>query len=73
MASAAYFGTTPSLRTGSTNSNIPISKGIPAVTIGRGGKGDGAHSLHEWWINDEGHLAIQRTLLLLLAEAGIGR
>ena len=71
MASAAFFGATPSLITGSTNSNIPISKGIPAVTIGRGGKGDGAHSLHEWWINDEGHLSIQRALVLLLSETGI--
>jgi acetylornithine deacetylase/succinyl-diaminopimelate desuccinylase-like protein len=71
MASAAFFGATPSLITGSTNSNIPISIGIPAVTIGRGGKGDGAHSLHEWWINDEGHLSIQRALVLLLSETGI--
>lgn len=71
MASAALFGATPALRTGSTNSNIPISLGIPAVTIGRGGKGDGAHSLQEWWINDEGHLSIQRALILLLSEAGI--
>ncbi|MCM4160861.1 M20/M25/M40 family metallo-hydrolase [Antarcticibacterium flavum] len=71
MASAALFGATPTLRTGSTNSNIPISLGIPAVTIGRGGKGDGAHSLQEWWINDEGHLSIQRALILLLSEAGI--
>lgn len=73
IATTAYFGITPSLRTGSTDSNIPIAKGIPAVTIGRGGKGGANHSLQEWWINEEGHLAIQRTLLLLLAEAGIGR
>lgn len=71
MASAAYFGATPFLRTGSTDSNIPISKGIPAVTIGRGGKGDGAHSLQEWWINEDGHLSIQRALILLLSEAGM--
>ena len=71
MASATLFGVPPVLRTGSTNSNIPISKGIPAVTIGRGGKGDGAHSLQEWWINEDGHLSIQRALILLLSEAGI--
>lgn len=71
MASASHFGATPSLRTGSTDSNIPISMGIPAVTIGRGGKGEGAHSLQEWWINDQGHLAIQRALLLLVSEAGM--
>lgn len=71
MATAEYFGATPALRTGSTDSNIPISLGIPAVTIGRGGTGGGAHSLEEWWINDEGYLAIQRALLLLLSQAGL--
>lgn len=71
MATAAFFGETPVLNTGSTDSNIPISKGIPAVTIGRGGKGGGAHSLEEWWINEDGHKAIQRALLLLVSEAGL--
>ena len=32
----------------STDSNIPISLGIPAVTIGSGGTGGRAHSLDEW-------------------------
>lgn len=73
MASALHFGANPTLRTGSTDSNIPISKGIPAVTIGRGGIGGGAHSLQEWWINDGEHLAIQNALLLLLAEAGMSK
>ena len=53
------------------NSNIPIAKGIPAVTIGRGGDGGKAHSLDEWWINKEGHKAIQLALLILLMEAGM--
>jgi acetylornithine deacetylase/succinyl-diaminopimelate desuccinylase-like protein len=73
MASAAVFDVNPELNTGSTDSNIPISKGIPAVTIGRGGQGGGAHSLDEWWMNDEGHIAIQRALLLLLSEAGMAK
>lgn len=55
----------------STNSNIPISLGIPAVTIGRGGLGGENHSPGEWWINRDGHLAIQRALLLVVAEAGL--
>jgi acetylornithine deacetylase/succinyl-diaminopimelate desuccinylase-like protein len=71
MATAIHFGATPSLRTGSTNSNIPISKGIPAVTIGIGGKSGGAHSLQEWWINEEGPESIKRTLLLLLSVTGV--
>ncbi|MDB2328299.1 peptidase M20, partial [Flavobacteriaceae bacterium] len=59
------------LTRGSTNSNIPIAKGIPAVTIGRGGKGGKAHSLDEWWSNEEGHKAIQLALLILLSETGM--
>ena len=70
MATTAYFDTEPELGISSTDSNTPIAKGIPAVTIGRGGDGGGAHSLDEWWLNKDGHLAIQRALLLAVAEAG---
>lgn len=73
LATTSYFGATPSLSVGSTDSNIPIARGIPAVTIGRGGKGRGGHSLQEWWLNDEGHLSIQRALLLLVSEAGLAK
>jgi hypothetical protein len=41
------------------------------VTIGRGGKGGKAHSLDEWWSNEEGHKAIQLALLILLSETGM--
>jgi tripeptide aminopeptidase len=72
LAAIEYFHAKPSLTTGSTNSNIPISLGIPSVTIGRGGKGGESHSLGEWWINDNGAEAIRFALLVLLAEAGLG-
>jgi len=70
MAVTRYFGEEPYLSRSSTNSNIPISLGIPAVTIGRGGAGGENHSPGEWWLNQEGHKGIQRALLILLAEAG---
>ena len=70
MATVAHFDTEPELGISSTDSNTPIAKGTPAVTIGRGGEGGGAHSLDEWWLNKDGHLAIQRTLLLAVSEAG---
>lgn len=73
MATAAYFGAEPSLGFGSTDSNIPISMGIPGITVGRGGEGGGAHSLGEWWLNENGHVAIQRALLLLVAQAGLAK
>ena len=71
MAAIEYFKLRPSLGTGSTNSNTPISLGIPSITIGRGGKGGNAHSLDEWWINENGAEAIKFALLILIAEAGL--
>lgn len=73
IAVVKHLNAEPRLGVGSTNSNIPFSKNIPAVTIGRGGVGGGAHALDEWWINDKGHLAIQGALLLVLAEAGMAK
>ena len=72
MAVTRYFGEEPRLSRSSTNANIPISLGIPAITIGRGGAGGENHSPGEWWVNEEGYKAIQRALLILLAEAGVG-
>lgn len=71
LATSEILGVPGSLAIASTNSNIPIALGIPAVTIGGGGVGEGAHSPDEWWINRDGHLGIQRALLLLVAEAGL--
>lgn len=73
MAVITYMGDSPSLTVGSTNSNIPISKGIPAITIGTGGVGGNAHALPEWWVNDKGYKGIQQALLILLAEAGLAK
>lgn len=71
IAAAKMMGATPSFSMSSTDSNIPIAMGIPAITVGRGGEGGNAHSLDEWWINEDGHLSIQLTLLTLVAEAGL--
>lgn len=71
MAAVTYFGASPKVGRGSTNSNTPIAKGIPAVTLGRGGKGGNAHALNEWWYDDEGYKAIQVALLTLVSEAGM--
>jgi tripeptide aminopeptidase len=70
VAATRAFNIEPELRISSTDANLPISKGIPAVTMSRGGRGGNAHSPDEWWINDEGHIGIQITLLTLLLEAG---
>ncbi len=71
LAATRFFGLEPKLGIGSTDSNIPISKGVPAITIGRGGSGSGAHSLDEWWADTDGGVGVKKALLVVLAEAGV--
>ncbi len=71
MAAITTFGVIPKIGRGSTNSNTPISKGIPAVTLGRGGKSSNAHALNEWWYDDEAYKSIQAALLTLVSEVGM--
>lgn len=47
-AAVRAAGYKPVLGASSTDSNMPISLGIPAVTIGSGGRGGRAHALDEW-------------------------
>jgi di/tripeptidase len=54
---------------GSTDSNIPISLGIPAVTIDGGGTSKGTHSLHEEFDSSGSWQGTARALLLALALA----
>lgn len=71
LATAIYAGAEkPTLGTGSTDSNIPISMGIPAITLGGGGISGGAHSLDEWYINKDAWKAVQRVFLVIAAQAG---
>lgn len=64
------FGMTPSYGISSTDSNMPMSLGIPAVTIGRG-PGGRAHSLDEWTVVDpkQDVKAVQVALAMILAVA----
>jgi acetylornithine deacetylase/succinyl-diaminopimelate desuccinylase-like protein len=71
LAALELMGANPEVARSSTDANIPISLGVPAVTIGHGGVGGGGHSPGEWWINEDGHLAIQAALVLLVSEAGL--
>lgn len=53
----------------STDANIPLSLGVPAITIGGGGTGGGAHTVHEWYDNTNGPLGVQRAFAILAALA----
>jgi tripeptide aminopeptidase len=58
----------------STDANIPLSMGVPAVAIGAGGQGGGAHTTQEWFRPEGRDLGLKRILLLLilLMRAGNG-
>lgn len=55
----------------STDANMPISIGIPAITIDGGGRGRGAHSLDEQWDSTDSHIGSQRALLIVLGIVGV--
>lgn len=55
----------------STDSNVPISLGIPAITIDGGGKGEGEHSLDEQFDSTDSHFGSQRALLITLGVVGV--
>ena len=71
IASTELLGMTPVLSRSSTDSNIPISLGIPSITIGGGGIGVASHSPDEYYINRNGPRGIKRALLILLSQAGL--
>ena len=70
-ASIEYFGLEAEPGISSTDANLPLSLGIPAVTMSRGGISKDSHSPTESWQNKDGHIGIQMSLLALLAEAGL--
>jgi tripeptide aminopeptidase len=53
----------------STDANIPLSLGIPAISIGTGGQGGGAHTSQEWYQPDGRELGLRRILLIVAALA----
>jgi di/tripeptidase len=53
-------------RLGSTDANIPMAKGLPAIAIGAGGAGGGIHTLQEWYDPTNRETALRRILLTLL-------
>jgi tripeptide aminopeptidase len=55
------------VRLGSTDANIPLSLNVPAVSMGAGGEGGGAHTLSEWYSAKDRELGLRRVLLLTLA------
>lgn len=60
------LGFNPQFVASSTDANVPMALGIPAVTLGAGGQAGGIHTLDEWYSNLKGPEGILRTLLTLV-------
>lgn len=68
----AHLGVRSKPHLASTDANIPISLGAPAVSIGAGGQGGGGHTLGEWFSPEGRDLGLKRILLaavLLLQQS----
>ena len=66
MDCSRVLGISPRLDCSSTDSNIPISLGIPSVTIGAGGASGNCHTLAEWYDPSGNTLGVRRLVLLAL-------
>jgi len=64
-------GRQPDLALASTDANVPIANGIPAIAIGAGGRGGDAHTHAEWFDNVHGTLGVARALTIVMAAAGL--
>jgi acetylornithine deacetylase/succinyl-diaminopimelate desuccinylase-like protein len=60
----AHLGIRSRLDCASTDANIPLSLGMPAVSIGAGGQGGGAHTASEWFHPDGREFGLKRVLLI---------
>ena len=65
------LGFTPRLDQASTDSNVPISMGIPAITLGGGGSSGNAHTTDEWYDPRGREHGLKRALVVVLGLVGI--
>lgn len=74
MAAARAVGWSPRTSASSTDANLPISLGIPAITIDGGGRGGGAHGTEEWYEDTpDAYKGPQFALLVVAALVGVTR
>ena len=69
VAANRALGWDAELVAGSTDANLPIALGIPAIALGAGGRSGDAHLPSEWYENQDGVVGIVRALLVTLAMA----
>ena len=65
------LGAKPRFDQSSTDSNLPISLGIPAITLGAGGTSGNSHTLEEWYDPRDRDAGLKRALLVILGMVGL--
>jgi tripeptide aminopeptidase len=71
LEATRLVGRSPELALASTDANVPMSRGIPAIAIGAGGRGGDAHTPREWFENADGTLGVARALTIVVSAAGL--
>ena len=71
MDADRFLGNRSRMERSSTDANIPLSEGIPAISIGGGGTAGGAHTLAEWFDPAGREMGLKRVLLTVLSAAGV--
>jgi len=71
LEATRILGVEPRLDQSSTDSNLPISLGIPAITLGAGGTSGASHTLAEWYDPTDRELGLKRALLVILGIVGL--
>jgi acetylornithine deacetylase/succinyl-diaminopimelate desuccinylase-like protein len=71
MEATRAVGREPRLALSSTDANVPMQQGIPALTIGCGGEAGLAHTTDEWYRNRGGADGVVRALYTVLLAAGV--
>ena len=71
VAANRALGRDAELASASTDANVPIARGVPAIALGAGGKAGDAHLATEWYENADGALGLVRALLVTAAVADV--
>ncbi len=64
------LGEEPEHAVSSTDANVPLALGIPAIAVGAGGTAGDTHTLNEWFEDSDGASGALRLLAILASVAG---
>jgi tripeptide aminopeptidase len=71
IAATRHVGHDVELAASSTDANVPMACGVPAVAIGGGGESGGTHTRDEWYRDAGGEAGVARAAAMVLLAAGL--